>query len=96
MILKNQIKLMSGWQVEWVPLIPRKGDEFDFENAVYKVARFKTKNEAMTRANEVAKLDWFGAARLREFEYVPCRYERGYYELELGDLEDEVLASEVA
>lgn len=95
MILRANIKLMDGWEVQWVPFVPKKGDEWDLDNANNRRARFKTKEEAVVKAAEVAKDDFFGSARIYQFEHVPCEYELGYFDIEYGEMDSEILASEL-
>lgn len=98
MIWKHKIKIMEGYEVEWTPFIPKRKDcdEYDLDAAVDKRAHFKTKEEAIAKAKRVAPLDFYGAARIYPFEYVPVEgVMRGIYEIEYGDMEEEILASEL-
>ena len=88
---------MEGWEVQWVDYVSKyeRSDDFDLDGANNRRAQFKTKEEAVAKAIQVAPDDFFGSARIYQFEYIPCEYERGFYEIEYQEMDSEVLASEV-
>jgi hypothetical protein len=70
----------SGWEVEWCADVPRiEGtDDLDIDQADYRFADFKAKEEAMAFAKEIFPRDFFGSVRITPFRIEPLSDEWPY------------------